>query len=121
MTNTRTRLLAVLATAAGGLAGAIIAAPTANADQYDFIGQLDSAGVTYTNLTDMITVGKDVCHELRIGDSPAHVLSDLAPGGWSAQERGIIVSAAAHTMCPDTLPAINAAINGNQTQLHPLL
>jgi hypothetical protein len=39
----------------------------ARADQYDFIAQLDNSGVSYESISDMIDIGKEVCHDLRGG------------------------------------------------------
>ncbi len=86
-------------------------APPASADQYDFISALDNQGVSYNNILDMIDIGKAICHSIRNGNALGSVNDALASNGWySAQERGIIVVAAANTMCPDIWPALNAQV-----------
>ena len=49
------------------LAIALGSAGQASADQYDFISELDSAGVSYPSTSEMIGIGKAVCHDLRLG------------------------------------------------------
>ena len=89
-----------------------LAAP-ANADQYDFISAVDNAGVTYVNgsISDMMDLGKSVCHALRIGSSPETVSARLGQIGYAGFEQGTIMGAAANGMCPDTWPVLSAWAN----------
>jgi Protein of unknown function (DUF732) len=50
--------------------GAVALSGPAHADQYDFISALDSAGVSYESMLDMIDIGKELCHDLRSGATP---------------------------------------------------
>lgn len=119
MTVNKTRSSLLLAGLGAVAAAAIIASPVAKADQYDYLATLDKNGVTYKDASAMIDVGKDMCHELRIGVNPGYILNtELASGGWSPVERAFVLGAAVHAMCPDTLPAINnwsAQQNGQRT------
>ena len=99
--------LIVCAAAMGAAVG--IAAP-ANADQYDFISAVDDAGVVYVNgsITDMMSLGSAVCHDLRIGTPPPTVAAKLGNLGYAGYEAGTIMGAAANGMCPDTWPALSS-------------
>ena len=74
----------------------------AHADQYDFISQFDSAGVSYKSMLDMIDIGKQLCHELRNGATPPAVLGKLQRAGFAPAESAIILMSAVNNMCPDT-------------------
>lgn len=96
----------------GIVAGAISLAPPANADQYDFISYIDNSGVYYSSISDMIDVGKGVCHVIRANgytvESVEAVIQMLTRLGYSDnQERGAIVLGASHGMCPDIQGALN--------------
>lgn len=92
-------------------AAAVVLAPPASADKFDFINELDNQGITYDSISDMIDTGKAICHAIRDGDSLGAVNSALARKGWySSQERGIIIVAAANHMCPDIWPALRAQV-----------
>jgi hypothetical protein len=59
-----------------------------HADQYDVITQLDSTGVSYASTSDMIEVGKAVCHDLPGGKvTPPVVLDKLRAAGSRLQNR----------------------------------
>ncbi|HEY7053352.1 MAG TPA: DUF732 domain-containing protein [Mycobacterium sp.] len=92
----------VLAVAAIGFA------TPANADQYDFISRIENAGVSYTSITGMLSLGRAVCHDLRIGNSPGWIAVNIEGNGWAPYEAGTIMGAAADTMCPDTWPTLLA-------------
>ena len=53
------------------MCGAVALSVPAHADQYDFISALDNAGVSYESITDMIDIGKALCHDLRSGGGAA--------------------------------------------------
>lgn len=83
-------------------------APRAAADQYDFLDMLDNSGVAYGDLTDTIDLGKGICHHLRAGYDPGAVVRSVSlGGGWTPYEAGLVVGAAATSMCPDTWPVLN--------------
>jgi hypothetical protein len=92
--------------AAAGAAAALSSAPSAGADQYDFISQLDNAGVSYVSISGMIDGGKAVCHDLRMGYSIDEILSWIVANNFAPYEAGIIMHAAANNMCPDTMPRV---------------
>jgi hypothetical protein len=96
--------VAMSAVAVLGLAG------PAHADQFDFVNALDNAGITYPDgsISEMIDIGKAVCHDLRSGTSPGLVASKLGKVGYSGYEQGTIMGAAANGMCSDTWPELNA-------------
>ena len=74
----------------------------AHADQYDFISQLDNSGVSHQSMSDMIGIGKELCHDLRSGATPAAVLGKLQRTGFAPTESAIILVSAVNNMCPDT-------------------
>jgi hypothetical protein len=103
----------LIISAAAVAAATGLAAP-ANADQYDFISALDDAGVTYVNgsISDMMDLGKGVCHALRSGTPPGTVSARLGQIGYAGFEQGTIMGAAANGMCPDIWPVLSAWANG---------
>lgn len=86
--------------------GAVALSGPARADQYEFIAQLDNMGVWYESATDMIDIGKELCHELRFGVAPPAVLGKLQRTGFAPAESAIVLLAAVDTMCPDAKPAV---------------
>lgn len=86
--------------------GAVALSVPAQADEYDFIGQLDSGGVYYASILDMIDVGKELCHDLRVETSPPVVLGKLQNIGFAAAESAIVLMSAVDNMCPDTKAAV---------------
>ncbi|MCV7007540.1 DUF732 domain-containing protein [Mycobacterium gordonae] len=101
-------IAAVLATC-----GALALSGPARADQYDFISELDNSGVSYASITDMIGIGKELCHDLRNDVSPSLVLGKLRRTGFAPTEAAIILTAAVNTMCPDTKSLVVAWARGN--------
>ncbi len=93
-------------------AGLVIFAPPGHADQWDFVGFLDSNGVSYSDTSDIIELGKAVCRTVRVGQNIAAVNDTIAgltrAGFLSATERGLIIAGAAEHMCPDIWPTLNA-------------
>ncbi len=85
----------------------------ARGDEYDFIGQLDSTGVYYESILDMIDVGKELCHDLRGGMAPPVVLGKLQNTGFAAAESAIVLMSAVNNMCPDAKSAVVAWARGN--------
>ena len=86
--------------------GAVALSVPAQADEYDFISQLDSGGVYYESILDMIDIGKELCHDLRVGTAPPVVLGKLQNTGFAAAESAIVLMSAVHNMCPDTKAAV---------------
>ena len=99
------RLLIPLVAVAG-----LVAAPTAHADQWEFISHLDNNGVLYANVLDMIDIGKGVCAKVRSDPSFESVddvgVTLIERQGFAGQEAGIIMAAAAQYLCPDIWPAL---------------
>ena len=93
--------------------GAVALSVPARADQYDFISLLDSQGVYYESMIDMIDIGKELCHELRHGVEPSLVLGKLQRTGFAPAESAIVLVSAVNTMCADTKPAVVAWARGN--------
>jgi hypothetical protein len=81
--------------------GAVALSAPAHADQYDFITQLDSAGVSYGSVLDMIDIGKELCHDLRTGMTPPVVIGKLQRTGFAPAESAIVLMSAVNNMCPD--------------------
>lgn len=99
----------VFASAALLVAGLASAAP-AQADQWDFISNLDSRGVYYTDIFEMINTGKKICATIRNNPTKSSLdalfLSLTRVEGFAPTEGAIIVTAAARHMCPDIWPAV---------------
>ena len=95
----------VTATVLAVSASVLFAGP-ARADQYDFITELDNAGVWYSSTIDMIDIGKELCHELRHGVSPPLVLGKLANTGFAPAESAIVLMAAVDHLCLDAKPQV---------------
>ncbi len=88
------------------VSGAVALSVPAHADEYDFISELDSSGVYYESILDMIDVGKELCHDLRSGVTPPVVLGKLANSGFAAAESAIVLMSAVNNMCPDTTATV---------------
>jgi hypothetical protein len=86
--------------------GAVALSGPAHADEYDFVGVLDSSGVYYESIIDMIDIGKELCHDLRSGVAPPMVLGKLQNTGFAAAESAIVLMSAVNNMCPDTKAAV---------------
>ena len=86
--------------------GAVALSGSAHADEYDFVGVLDSSGVYYESIVDMIDIGKELCHDLRSGVAPPMVLGKLQNTGFAAAESAIVLMSAVNNMCPDTKAAV---------------
>lgn len=100
----------LLATAA--IATALFTAAPAGADQWDFISRLDAAGVPYSDILDMIDLGKQTCHALRAGSDIDTMVDDLVQKMYFADyEAATILGAASMSMCPDTLPRMREYVN----------
>ncbi|ODQ95516.1 hypothetical protein BHQ17_04855 [Mycolicibacterium holsaticum] len=96
----------VIAAAVGAVCGAVALAVPARADQYDFLMQLDNMGVYYDSVTDMIDIGKGICHELRFGVPPPAVLGKLDRTGFAPAESAIVLVSAVDTLCLDAKPTV---------------
>lgn len=93
--------------------GALALSGPARADQYDFVSELDNSGVSYASITDMIGIGKELCHDLRNDVSPSLVLGKLRRTGFAPTEAAIILTAAVSNLCPDTKPLVVAWARDN--------
>jgi hypothetical protein len=95
--------------------GLVLAATPAQADQYDYVSALDSRGVYYASISDIIDVGKITCGAMRRGQritGPTGVGAPITSLGYSPMEAAIITAEAARHMCPDQLPRLQAAAAG---------
>ncbi|MDT5100419.1 MAG: hypothetical protein QOC76_4156 [Mycobacterium sp.] len=86
--------------------GAVALSGAARADEYDFISQLDSTGVYYESIVDMMDIGKELCHHLRSGVAPPVVLGKLQNTGFAAAESAIVLMSAVNNMCPNSKAAV---------------
>jgi hypothetical protein len=86
--------------------GAVALSGPGQADEYDFISQLDSTGVYYESIVDMMDIGKELCHHLRSGVAPPVVLGKLQNTGFAAAESAIVLMSAVNNMCPDSKAAV---------------
>lgn len=91
---------------------AVVLAPQAHADQYDFIAEIDSKGVYYQDILGMINDGKGVCRMLRGGASVDAVWDQIVRVGYADGEAPIIIPAAARHMCPDQLQTLQDYADG---------
>lgn len=109
MTSNRTRALLGLVTLGVGLGAAITGAPHAKADQTDFISQLDTQGIFYTDIAGAIDDGKIICSELRGHQPVGQIVKQLqTEDGFPGQAAAMFLLDAANTMCPDVLPWMQA-------------
>jgi hypothetical protein len=112
MTASRIRLLSVLAVLGASLGAAIIHAPDATADQYDFIAQLDAQGIFYNDITGAINDGKIVCSELRGHEPVAQIVTQAQnEAGFPGKSAAMFVIDAVNTMCPDVIPWLQDQAN----------
>ncbi len=88
------------------VSASVVLAGPARADQYDFITELDNAGVWYSSMIDMIDIGKELCHELRHGVAPPLVLGKLANTGFAPAESAIVLMSAVDHLCLDAKPVV---------------
>jgi hypothetical protein len=92
----------LLAAALG--AAALITAPTASADQWDYVSYLDNNGVVYPNVLDVINTGKHACHHMRNGADVGAVMETMGVElGYNISEQAFIIIGAATNMCPDQM------------------
>ena len=95
------------------MCGAVALSVPAHADEYDFISQLDSTGLYYESILDMIDIGKELCHDLRVGAAPPTVLGKLQNTGFAAAESAIVLMSAVDNMCPDAKAVVVGWARGN--------
>jgi hypothetical protein len=117
MTATTTRRALLLAFMGTVATAAIVGAPHAKADQYDFISTLDSEGVYYRDINGMINDGKMICGWLR-GEQPIGQIMHnvVTEGGFDANDAARVVLAAAQDMCPDTMSYLQQQYQAAQGQ-----
>lgn len=94
-------------------ASALMLAVPAQADQYDYVAQIDSRGVYYSSIIGVIDDGKMVCRMLRGSGSVPAALNYVAGDGFADYEAVIIAVAAAQNMCPDVMPILAAYANAD--------
>ena len=97
-----------------GTAVALAFAPPASADQYDYVSYLDNKGIYYSDILDVIDMGKQLCSVGRsapLGQAMANGFGRIITGrGYALMTEGaIILTGAMNNMCPDILPRVEAA------------
>ena len=102
----------VTAAVIAGTSALMLAVP-AQADQYDFVAQIDSRGVYYSSISGVIDDGKMACRMLRGGASVPAVLNYVAGDGFAEYEAVVLVVAAAQNMCLDVMPTLTAYANAD--------
>lgn len=101
---------------AAAMVGLIAGQPqVAHADQWSYVSALDDNGVAYSTVSGVITLGKQVCHEIRGGTSLQAVGGYLlGPMGYTRAEAASIVVAATNEMCPDAIPVLEQQLASNR-------
>jgi hypothetical protein len=61
----------------------------------------------------MITIGKQLCHDLRSGVAPPAVLGKLQRTGFAPAESALVLLSAVNNMCPDTKAEVAGWARGN--------
>ena len=64
--------------------------------------------MSYGSITEMIDVGKAVCHDLRSGDAPPVVMGRLANVGFATAEASLVIVSAVSHMCVDAKDSVNS-------------
>ncbi len=90
------------------IGAALLFAPAANADPYEFVAELDARGVYYADITTVIDDGKLACHQLRGGARILDMMDDIVDGGYTGIESGILIRTAVKWMCPDQQDVVDA-------------
>ncbi|GBE65827.1 hypothetical protein MFM001_22890 [Mycobacterium sp. MFM001] len=100
--------LVFAAIAAAGFAVGLIVAPSAHADDQGFLNELQSNGfggwsVGGQQMPDGVLVaqGYMACNRLHLGESPDQLVGQLSPN--DAGTGRMLIQAAQHNLCPDTL------------------
>lgn len=91
-----------------GVVAALHAAPTAHADQWSYLMELNNAGVYYDSIAGALADGRTVCSSLRNGAPVSAVLGSVTSVGYNLTEAAVLVQAAATNMCADQLPVLQA-------------
>lgn len=94
-------MVKVMATALAASGLLCIAAPSASADEIDYLDFLDSKGVLYATSLDAVEDGKWVCHNLRASRGVPVTEQFTMQSGYSLIEARTIVWAAASYMCTE--------------------
>lgn len=102
----RKQLLVATVAAAGFIVG--FGAPSAHADDQAFLNELRSNGfpglsVAGQQMPDgaVVAQGYMACNRLHLGESPDQLLAQVSPN--DARIGRMLVQAAQHNLCPDTL------------------
>jgi hypothetical protein len=103
--STRRPNKAALAVATATLIGVFGAAPAAHADNESYIAYIKSHGQSLQLFSEspLIAAGHTACGHLRSGESPAEVERHVLANPTSTAPNEMIVEAAQHELCPDTL------------------
>jgi len=90
----------------------VASAPVARADDTaDYLAALDKMQIPYSNATNMINIGNNLCQQLRNNVDPGSVITTVANAGYNGTQAGQIAFAATHTFCPDMVPVMDKWAN----------
>lgn len=85
--------------ALGLSATALVSAPSSHADTQGYLSYLSDRGVVSFSPSNLVLAGNMSCEKLHAGQSPADAANNPMALMWGA----VIVEAAQHELCPDTL------------------
>lgn len=98
----------LIGTIAAGLVLGLIGAPTASADEAGFLNELRANGFPGLTVGDaqmpdgvVVANGWMACNRLHLGEKPEQTLAQLNPN--DADKGRMLLNAAQHQLCPDTL------------------
>lgn len=98
----------LVGTVAAGLAIGFIGAPTASADEAGFLNELRANGFPGLTVGDaqmpdgvVVANGWMACNRLHLGEKPEQTLAQLNPN--DVNKGRMLLNAAQHNLCPDTL------------------
>ena len=83
------------------------------ADEFDFVSALNNAGVAYSSITDIVKVGRAICHDLSVSVAPPGVLAKLRDIGFGAYESRAILLAAIDTLYDHRNPTVISWMRAN--------
>jgi Protein of unknown function (DUF732) len=85
----------------------LVLAPIAHADSSaDFLASLDKAQISYSDPTTATNLGNTICQQLHNNADPGTAAAAAINAGYPALQAGKILYIASHTLCPDTVAAV---------------
>jgi hypothetical protein len=83
-------------------------APVVRADNSaDFLASLDKMQIPYSNASNVINIGNNLCQQLRNNVDPGTAIVGIANSGYNGTQAGQIAFAATHAFCPDMVPVVD--------------